>query len=665
MTLQNSFPFNGNTKLKEAALIYVAEGFSIIPLHWLSAKKCSCGKSDCASPAKHPLTPHGLKDASSDPAVVKDWWKKFPKANIGVCTGQASGGLTVIDFDLAKGCDPDSLIMPATLKIETGAGFHAWFRSTVEIRNSASKLGQGIDVRGWGGYVVAPPSIHHSGRTYKFLNENLIAEFPEELFKLLQPEPVPNPEADPPLILGYSPDMADFALEGSRNDFLTKIGGKLRRQGFSSTEIESALLASNQERCKPPLSSKEVCQIARSVGRYIPTLQIDSQIEEEPELILPDDRSPDPDSQPEQSTDQDADSSPNTPAREPLLGAMTLGELKMTIFGQPEMILQGLFRGDWGLVIGIGSVGKTAFLLNVCMCLASGRSFPPVIPEGQPPRRVLYLDFETPQWRLKEQAEILSGALTDKENALADQNFIFVTEPEIDGHPWRMTDVKSLQNLAAYIKKHKIDLVIIDTAAQAAALQDENSNGEVQRKIVVPIRRLAKHCNISILLVHHEGRGKTQNKTHDMQYRGRGATALPDASRYQITMVPFDPDKRGPVDIVNSKNKGHGFEKVVMTLDEQTRWFTQTLNPPARPAPKVEDLILDVLDSCTDPAGMTAAEISEMIPGVTQRTVERNLAKMVQDCAVEKAKRGLYRSVGPPPEKDPLSDDENNALTPP
>ena len=653
-TNQHGFPFNGNVKLKDAALIYAEAGFSIIPLHWITRNKCSCGKSDCASPAKHPLTQHGLKDASNDPDQIKAWWKQYPKANIGIVTGQASGGLVVIDVDTAKGGQITTVDIPITLEVETGAGFHFWLRSTQEIHNSAGKLGQGIDVRGWGGYVVAPPSIHASGRTYAFRNQDPIADFPPEILARLQPEP-----EDPNLVLSYSPDIDAFAPEGSRNDFLTKIGGKLRRQGFSPSEIESMLLATNLERCSPPLGDREVRQIARSVSRYIPAQQIDSQIEDEPDLILtdaPDQTQTDQSAQDDQSNQDPFPNGSNTPVREPLLGAMTLGELKTTVFGKPEMILQGLFRGDWGLVIGIGSVGKTAFLLNVCMALTSGRAFPPVVPEGQAPRRVLYLDFETPQWRLKEQAEILSDALTDEETALADRNFVFVTEPEINGMPWRMTDTQSLKNLAAYIQKHNIDLVIIDTAAQAAALQDENSNAEVQRKIVVPIRRLVKHCNIAVLLVHHEGRGKTQNKTHDMQYRGRGATALPDASRYQITMVPFDPDKRGPVDIVNSKNKGHGFEKVVMTLDEDTRWFTQTLNPPPKPAPKVEDLIFDVLDGCTDPEGMTIPEIKGMLMGTSKRAIEENLSKMVQRGAVIKAKRGLYRLAPPPPEA-PQDDD--------
>jgi hypothetical protein len=624
-TNQHGFPFNGNVKLKEAALIYVEAGFSIIPLHWIAKNKCSCGKGDCASPAKHPLTQHGLKDASNDPAQVKAWWKQYPKANIGVCTGQASNGLTVIDFDLQKGAtnNPLGLGLSVTLEVTTGNGFHLWFLSDQEIRNSAGKLGQGIDIRGWGGYVVAPPSVHSTGQIYSFANQSPIADFPLEILAKLQPEP-----DDLDLVLSYAPDIADFAPEGSRNDFLARIGGKLRRQGFNPPEIESTLLATNL---------------------HIPAQQIETQIEDEPDLTPTNNGTPDPDSQPDLTAPE-----PNGSGREPLIGAITTGQLRTTVFGKPEMILQGLFRSDWGLVIGIGSVGKSAFLVNVCVSLACGRPFFPIVAEGQQPHRILYLDFEGSNWRWQEQVEILGKALTPEEIALVDTNLHWAIEPEVDNKPLRLNDRKSLQNLAAYIKQHKIDLIIVDTVAQAANLRDENSNAEVQQNVVVPIRRLTKHCDVAALLVHHEGRGKTQNKVHDSQYRGRGATSLMDASRYQIAMVPYDPDKRGPTEIINSKNKGYGFEKVTMVLDEETRWFTIPVNPPPKPAPPVEDLILDVLENRVDVEGMTAAEIAGMLIGTPRRTIERKLTDMAQEGSVIKAKRGLYR---PAPHTNAVPDD--------
>jgi hypothetical protein len=648
-TNPHGFPFNGTVKLKDAALIYVEAGFSLIPLHWISRGKCSCGKRDCASPAKHPLTQHGLKDASNDPIQIKDWWKKFPKANIGVVTGQASGGLVVVDVDVAKGGQIATLdAMPITLEVETGAGFHFWLRSDREIKNSAGKLGQGIDVRGWGGYVVAPPSVHHSGRVYSFRNQDPIADFPSEILaKLIEPEQEPD---DPALILSYSSELPDFAPEGSRNDFLTKMGGKLRRQGFSAIEIESTLIAANLERCSPPLGDKEVRQIARSVSRYIPAQQIDTQIEDEPDLMLTDlDNAPDPDTQTDQDqTTQDnqipPNPFPNTSGRDPLLGAITTEQLNATVFGRPEMILQGLYRGDWGLVVGIGSVGKTTFLHNISVCLASGRPFPPLVPEGQTPRRILYLDFESNPWRLQSQLKTLQEPLTDEEKILVGQNLHFAIEPETNGAPWRLTDITSLQNLAKYIQKHQIDLVIIDTLAQAASLTDENNNAEVQRKVVTPIRRLVKHCDVSVLLLHHEGKSKMQTGENYLQYKARGASALIDASRYQITISPADKEKKGQIEVVNSKDKGGGFKGVIMEIDHKTRWFSMLgyINRSV----KASDVIVETLENQT--SEITLDELSALIPAIAKKTISNNLADLVKSGRVNRGDNNTYRVPATP-----------------
>jgi hypothetical protein len=84
------------------ALRYAAQGWSVFPLHSPQNGQCSCGRLDCTSPAKHPRTANGLKDATTDPERIREWWKRWPDANIGVVTGRASG-VVVVDVDLDKG----------------------------------------------------------------------------------------------------------------------------------------------------------------------------------------------------------------------------------------------------------------------------------------------------------------------------------------------------------------------------------------------------------------------------------------------------------------------------------------------------------------------------------------------------------------------------------
>ncbi|MGI8757428.1 MAG: bifunctional DNA primase/polymerase [Acidimicrobiales bacterium] len=261
-------------KLVTDALSYAENGFEVFPLHAVKDGKCTCAKSDCTSPAKHPRTIRGLKQATNDLNLVKNLFGCFTysSANIGVRTGKESN-LVVIDVDEAKGGRIEELyefvpreILDKTLWIKTGGGFHLYFSypPNAEIRNSTSDLGNKIDVRGDGGYVVAPPSMHISGVRYKYVNQNRIQPLPPEIIQRIGQS---RSKSETKEKLSQAQQDETIAT-GCRNESLTRIAGKLRHAGLSQTELETSLLKINSERCKPPLEAKEVLQIARSIARY-------------------------------------------------------------------------------------------------------------------------------------------------------------------------------------------------------------------------------------------------------------------------------------------------------------------------------------------------------------------------------------------------------------
>ena len=85
-----------------AALQYASHKLPVFPVHGVDEDgNCTCG-SECSSPAKHPRTPNGLKDASTDTKVINEWWEKWPDSNIGLPTGSVSNWF-VIDVDLKSG----------------------------------------------------------------------------------------------------------------------------------------------------------------------------------------------------------------------------------------------------------------------------------------------------------------------------------------------------------------------------------------------------------------------------------------------------------------------------------------------------------------------------------------------------------------------------------
>jgi hypothetical protein len=273
-----------------AAADYAALGLAVFPVHGVDvAGRCSCGKDCGRSVGKHPRTANGLRDATHDLDAVARWWRRWPDANIAVATGTISG-FWVLDVDSGHGgletieaLEVEHGELEPTWCTETGGdGLHLWFRlGNTVVRNSAGRLGPGLDVRGEGGYVVAPPSRHHSGRRYRWADawhptRVDLAPAPPWLLHLLQrhgPQELVPPDAAPigkKLGGNQFETLPEVIAEGARNAALTSLAGAMRRKGAGEHAIVAALLVENAARCRPMLAEDEVARIARSVCRYAP-----------------------------------------------------------------------------------------------------------------------------------------------------------------------------------------------------------------------------------------------------------------------------------------------------------------------------------------------------------------------------------------------------------
>ena len=159
--------------------------------------------------------------------------------------------------------------LPETVRALTRNGRHFYFRlpAGTDVRNSASKIAPGIDVRGTGGYVVAPPSPHPDGGSYQWdetagPDDVAVAEAPHWLLELVKV----SPNGDRP---APAAPVGDVIPSGVRNATLTSLAGTMRWRGMSEDAIVAALLEENA-RCEPPLSDSEVRTVAASVARYQP-----------------------------------------------------------------------------------------------------------------------------------------------------------------------------------------------------------------------------------------------------------------------------------------------------------------------------------------------------------------------------------------------------------
>lgn len=223
---------------------------------------------------KKPLTPNGCKDAKKDIGALRAWWKKYPDAAIGIATGSISK-LIVIDEDrdFDKGLDGYESVklwqdengpLPDTVQSITGrGGYHLYYYyDGKDIKNRAGIL-EGVDVRGEGGYIIAPPSKHPNGTNYEweYSPEDIeLAKVDDTVHKFLQIGKTEENKTEfkLPAVIG----------QGQRNDTLYRLACSLQSQGFPDETIFDNVKDINAKICQPPLDAKELEIIVNSALRY-------------------------------------------------------------------------------------------------------------------------------------------------------------------------------------------------------------------------------------------------------------------------------------------------------------------------------------------------------------------------------------------------------------
>ena len=218
---------------------------------------------------KKPLTPHGCKDAKKDPGAIRAWWKRYPDASIGIATGSASN-LLVIDEDVDedKGLngvhemqlwESDNGELPETVRAITGrGGAHLYFHYVGKDLGNRAGVIEGVDVRGEGGYIIAPPSIHPNGTQYEWEcdpEETELSDIDDTVKKLL---------ALTKKTPGQKFKLPKRIESGQRNATLYRFACSLQAQGLTDEAITAAVMAENDVRCTEPLSEEEVNQIIGS-----------------------------------------------------------------------------------------------------------------------------------------------------------------------------------------------------------------------------------------------------------------------------------------------------------------------------------------------------------------------------------------------------------------
>lgn len=258
-----------------AALNYHRIGWSIIPVHGIVKDRCTCGNKGCPSPGKHPRVSWlEYTEKRATKRQVEQWFSDdFWGSNIGLVTGTISQTM-VVDIDLPGKslvrAVREALELPKhTLIARTGGGGYHLFYKMVKSVPSRIGLLAGVDIKAERGFVVLPPSAHHSGNRYKWLEKAPLAPYSMPDFI--------SYEIDRENGIGWYTPLLKGVQEGERNGVLVKLAGRYCNMGLSFPEVAMLLESWNQLN-SPPLERSSLQATIKSVYRKHQTRPVNTEL---------------------------------------------------------------------------------------------------------------------------------------------------------------------------------------------------------------------------------------------------------------------------------------------------------------------------------------------------------------------------------------------------
>ncbi len=460
---------------------------------------------------KHPVVSwRQWQDEDPPEHLVAEWLSsaKFDNCNFAIVTGKQ---IVVIDTDSKEAEVWVKENLPFTPRtVKTARGRHYYFRSTpeLEVRNSVNADAK-IDIRGHGGIVIAPGSIHETGAVYT-----------EEVADGCDPdwrELPPLRQADIIRIDDYNKggkvfDPAELGVEqGNRNDEAARKAGRLINDGYSIDETIDHLVAWNNHN-NPPLTRKELITTVKSIAQTHERNNPGQQVTAEQAEVIRSNLVP----LPFEVTDFSA-----IPKRQWVYG-------------------RHYIRKFLSVTVAAGGTGKTALTLAEAMAMASGRALLGIDTEK---RRVWVWNLEDP---LEELQRRLAAICIHYEIEPEDYaGYLFVNSgrdsqlvlAEQAGNQAMLTPAVDV--ITQFIQAYNIDVVIVDPFVSSHRLNENDNTG--MDLVVKAWGRIAEQGQCAVELVHHVR--KAQAGQAAAYGDARGASALTDAARHVRRLVKMTPDE--------------------------------------------------------------------------------------------------------------------------
>jgi len=544
----------------EAALAYAARNWPVFPCR---AADEETGDHDPETgeliirSVKTPYTGTGFKAATKREHILQRWWADWPDAMIGVPTGEPIGAW-VLDIDPRHGGDgtlasleAEHAPLPRTRTATTASGGrHYYFRHVAGVRNRGN-LGPGIDVRGDGGYVIAPGSVTAAGGAYAWTDECEPADAPQWLLDMVLRRPPPQQASSPAghtlPRTGHNPAYVHAAVErelsdlagtpmGNRNNALNDsafaLGQFVGAGALSRSEAEALL--ENVARGWGRDWAKCVKTIGNGLGagilrpRKIPQSEFggddNTRLIDVTRMIENGLR---------KARDQAASAAhdePPVPEAGLIIATPFVWRDPSTLPRREFVYGKHLVRRYVSVTVAPGGVGKSSMVVADCLAMVTGR--PLLMGNGlADPLRVWLFNAEDPRDEMERRIAAAcihygigaadigdrlfldSGREQDLVVAVSDKNGVKIAAPIVEA-------------VVEQLKRNRIDVMIIDPFVSTHGVP-ENDNGAID-KVAKLWAHIADECNVAIEVVHHVR--KTSDRDASVE-DSRGAVSLLAAAR--------------------------------------------------------------------------------------------------------------------------------------
>ncbi len=593
-------------QLFKSALDYASGGWSVLPLHTIEDGKCSCGKPDCKSPGKHPrydvdLIPDGVKSASKDLDKIHAWWRKWPTANVGIATGLKSG-IIVLDVDSKSGGleSYDELVGDDTRSFETvtsltgGGGMHLFFSPDQSAVGNKVGFMPGLDIRSEGGYVVAPPSIHVSGKQYEWeilkSPSNLsIAPIPHSLAAILANESAGGEDKQ----VDGTWDFSKVPLgipEGQRDDTLYRFACSLRGTN-ALYDMAKLFILQAAHACIPPFPEEEALRKLDQAWNYEPN--------------------------PTPLTKSVSKKQHVTGNKSPT--GYSASELVKMDFPEPVWAVRGIIPEGLTLLCGKPKIGKSWLSLNLALSIAKGEKALGEIDVKQ--ESVLYISLEDTHKRLKYR---LKSILRDAE---APDNLYLYTQ-------WPKVGTGGIEKLKEFKSKHpEVTLIIIDTLQK---IRESQTNSKLSYandyNAIEKLKNFADEYGTALLVVHHLRKSGSEDPL-DQVSGTTGLTGAADA----ILILNRGRNQADAVLTITGRDVEEN--ELALSFDKDMTTWTLLGSAQKYTMSKERIEIVEVLEDSGDT--LTSKEIADLL-GKNENAIRKLLKKLADDGTIIRSERGKY-----------------------